>query len=296
MILRKHTFILAATLVFGAAVSAQASLVYGLSTRNQLVSFDSSTPGTLLSAGFLRGMESNEGIVGIDSRPLTGELYALGSFATLYKVNTQTLLLNKVASLVNSANNSPIMLSGVEFGFDFNPTVDRIRITSDQEQNLRANPLNGLTTVDSALNYPNGGNPNIVGSAYTNNDNDPNTGTTLYDIDSNTDMLVTQAPPNNGTLNNVGALGVNVSALCGFDILTQGSRNTAFAALQSVGDHESKFYTVNLGTGAASLVGTIGVSQSPESLAIRDIAAVPEPGTFVALGLGALALLRRRRA
>lgn len=291
----KHATLAVTALSLAVASQSQAALVYGLSTRNQLVTFDSATPDTLMSAGFLRGMEVNEAIINIDMRPATGEIFALGSFGNLYKVNTNTLVVNAVGPLVNQATNTPIMLSGVEFGFDFNPTVDRIRITSDQDQNLRANPANGITFVDGTLNNSGGGNPNIVGSAYTNSDTDPNTGTTLFNIDSVSNMLTTQAPPNNGTQNNVGFLGVDVSALCGFDILTEGSRNTAFAAFQTAGEFESKFYTVNLGTGAASLVGTIGMSQSPESLAIRDIAVVPEPGTIAALGLGALLLIRRRR-
>ena len=58
-------------------------------------------------------------------------------------------------------------LSGTVFGFDFNPTVDRIRVVSDTGQNLRLNPDTGaVATADGAINP---GTPRIVGSAYTNN-------------------------------------------------------------------------------------------------------------------------------
>ena len=44
-------------------------------------------------------------------------------------------------------------LSGTAFGFDFNPTVDRIRVVSDTGQNLRLNPDTGaVAAVDGALN------------------------------------------------------------------------------------------------------------------------------------------------
>jgi hypothetical protein len=50
----------------------------------------------------------------------------------------------------------------------------------------------------------------VTGAAYTNNDLDVATGTTLYDIDSNLDLLVIQNPPNDGDLNIVGALDITL--------------------------------------------------------------------------------------
>lgn len=276
--------------------TAQAAMVVGLSTRNQLVTFDSATPQMLMSARFVSGLSTNEALVGIDYRPATGQLYGLGSFGRLYTLNAMTGAASLVATLTDSVTGSNIMLDGVEFGFDFNPTVDRIRVTSDRDMNLRINPITGVTIVDGMLSNSGGGNPHIVGSAYTNNDMDPSTGTTLYNIDSASDMLTIQNPANAGTNTNVGMLGMDVSSLVGFDILTSGNTNTAWAALQSANGDSSSFFSVNLMTGAATMVGSIGMSQSSDSLAIRDIAVnpVPEPATMIALGAGALALLRRR--
>ncbi|RYY11179.1 MAG: DUF4394 domain-containing protein, partial [Cytophagaceae bacterium] len=72
--------------------------------------------------------------------------------------------------------------------------------------------------------------------------------TVLYDIDSNTDRLYRQDPPNAGTLVSVGALGVNTTGVNGFDI--GGTSGTGFAVL-TVGTAAS-VYTLNLATGAAT--------------------------------------------
>ena len=130
----------------------------------------------------------------------------------------------------------------------------------------------------------------MVGSAYTNNLNGALT-TVLYDIDSRAGILATQNPPNNGTLNTVGGLGVTTSGLVGFDI--SGADGTAFASLTVGGI--PRLYTINLATGAATNIGVIGGG----TLAISDISVVPipEPSSLAlgALGLGGLLAWRRRR-
>ena len=93
------------------------------------------------------------------------------------------------ATALGTAPFSPA-LSGSAFGFDFNPTVDRIRIVSDTGQNLRAHPDTGaVVAVDGSLRYAitdvaAGHDPDVVGAAYTNPDIDPATGTTLFDLDA----------------------------------------------------------------------------------------------------------------
>jgi hypothetical protein len=133
---------------------------------------------------------------------------------------------------------------------------------------LRLNPNNGgIAAVDGTLAYTStdrnaNANPNIVASAYTNNFPGPPS-TTLYNIDSNLDVLVTQNPPNAGVLNTVGALGVDVGAVAGFDIM---GANTAYASLQ-VGGGPSGLYMINLTSGAATLVGPIGIAEPVRGLA-----------------------------
>ena len=120
-------------------------------------------------------------------------------------------------------------------------------------------------------------------------------GTTLYDIDvrSTEDRLVIQSPPNSGELTHVGALGVNASALLGFDIYISDNTNVGLAAMQLVANGTSNLYAINLSTGAASLIGEVGGGDLLDGLTV-----VPEPGTLslLALGAGAMVLPRRRRA
>jgi hypothetical protein len=264
--------------------------IYGLTTRNQLVRFDSSNPNALLQSVFISGMTANEAMIGFDFRPSNGRLYGVGSFGNIYTLNTVTGSATFVSAITGT------QLNGVEFGVDFNPAADRLRVTSDLDQNLRINVDTGATLVDGALFNTGGGNPNIVASAYLNNDNNPNTGTSLYNLDSFSNMLTIQNPPNSGAQTNVGWTGLDFTALAGFDIYTVGNTNTAYAAMQVANTQGSSLFTLNLTTGAATAIGGIGNSQTGDSLAIRDIAAVPEPATLLALGVGAAALLRRRRA
>ncbi len=286
--MHKNFLSVAAALVAAGAVSAtsstaQAATIFGVTTGNVLFNFDSATPGTLDSAFAISGFSANnEAIVGIDFRPATGQLYAMGSFGQLYTVNTSNAMLSPVGG-------SSGAIDGTAFGFDFNPVIDRIRLVSNTDSNYVVNPNDGSRTTETDLFYgpgdPNAGsNPNVVGSAYTNNVPDADS-TQLYGIDAGMDILVTQAN-NAGTLGTVGPLTVNTSDLVGFDI----DSGIAYASLTPAGGSVSNFYTINLETGTAVLVGQIN-----GGTLVTDIAAIPEPTAFGALAIAGLATLARRR-
>jgi hypothetical protein len=140
--------------------------------------------------------------------------------------------------------------------------------------------------------------PRVVGSAYSNNTAGASP-TTLFGIDSNLDTLVTQGSPggspvspNTGQLLTIGALGFNTSDLVGFDI--SGTSGVAYASLTSPAANASQLFTINLATGAASLLGTIGGGVPVNGLAVRLAAgpSVPDAGSaFVLLGMGLGALV-----
>ena len=231
--------------------------VFAVTTSNNLVRFNSNTPGTIVSTSPITGLQVGENVLAIDFRPATGELYALGSTSRIYRIDPA----NGVATQVGSGSFTPA-LNGTDFGFDFNPTVDRIRVVSDAEQNLRLHPDTGVVAFTDTNLTPPG---NVVAAAYVNNFAGATT-TTLYDIDSNSDLLLTQNPPNNGQLNAVGPLGVNATGNTGFDIAPSGM---AFASITLAAASTTNFYTVNLATGATTLVGTIGGGEIIRDVAVR---------------------------
>ncbi len=250
-------------------------LIWAVTASNKLISFSSLTPGTLISNLTITGLPAGDTVRGIDFRPKTGLLYAVSSSSRIFTINTAT----GAATQIGTATFTPA-LNGTAFGVDFNPVPDRIRLVSDADQNLRLQPDTGVVAgTDTALAFATGdanaaANPNVISAAYTNNINGAVT-TTLYAIDSNLDILVRQgstsgAPvsPNTGQLFTIGALGVNTTDQVGFDIAD--FNDTAFASLTTSGATQSQLYTINLTTGAATAIGTIGLSE-----VIRDIAVAP---------------------
>ena len=290
-------------LVFGAS-RAQADTLIGLTTTGGLVSFDSNTPGTVSPFLAISGLLSGESILAIDRRPANGLLFGLGSTSRLYTINTATGSATAVGVAFAPS------LTGTAFGMDFNPTVDRIRVVSSDTSNFRLNPNTGaIVGIDSPLTYVLGDSgagvtPRIVGSAYTNNF-DGAAVTTLFGIDSNRDVLVMQGgvngvpSPNGGTLTTIGSgLGFNTSDLVGFDI--SGTSGTAFAAMTPATGGASQLFTINLTTGAATLVGTIGTGLTLVDIAadVGSTPAVPETSSFALLIIGVpivFALGRRYR-
>lgn len=227
------------TSIVGLAIPTN-PVAYAVDGSNNLHIFNFKNPGTPITKA-VTNLQPSENLVGIDMRPATGQLYALGSAGNLYVINTATGAATRIGL-------APVAtLDGTDFGFDFNPTVDRIRIVSNTGQNLRVNPNDGLlAATDTSLNP---GTPNVSAAAYLNSFPGATT-TTLFDIDSTTDMLYTQNPPNNGVLVPVGGLGVNVSAANGFDI--GGTSNMAYALLTVSG--MNGIYTINTTTGAATML------------------------------------------
>jgi uncharacterized protein (TIGR03437 family) len=246
--------------------------LYALTASNNLISFNSLTPGTIIRSVPVTGLGTGETLTGLDFRPNTNQLYGVSTGSRLYTINTMT----GVATVIGAAAFTPAA-NGMSFGFDFNPVPDRIRFVSDADQDLRLHPDTGATAaIDGTLVYAASdvnasANPNIVGAAYTNSFRGTTT-TTLYGIDSNLDILVRQgsiggAPvsPNSGQLFTVGPLGVNTNGMVGFDIIAPG--DTALAALTPQGATTSSLYLINLLSGTATRIGGIGVNETVSALA-----------------------------
>lgn len=266
---------------------------FAVTDTNTLLRFDTASPNTTISIGTITGLQQDEQITAIDFRPLNSQLYAMGivpgstDSARIYTLDIST----GAATLVGSGPFKTDFVTNADYGFDFNPTVDRIRIVNDADQNARAVPATGLLAGnDSTLMYASGDlnvgeNPAIIGSAYTNNVATASN-TTLYSIDFNTveagqARLVRQGgadgspSPNLGQLSTVGSLGVTLSTSdVGFDIDAHDGR--AYVSL-NVGGITS-LYRINLSSGATTPVNTIGDG----TVAVRGLAVLTAPAAGAA--------------
>ena len=275
--------------VRGLALNANPrATLLGVTTDNRLVTFKTGTPGTLDTNVAVTGLQGGETIIGIDIRPANGRLYAATDAARLYTLDATTgaaTMAGMLSADATDATNPFAMLSGAAFGVDFNPLADRLRLVSDAEQNLRANADTGATTTDAMLTR---GAFAVTAAAYTNNFA-PSPSTTLYVIDTQNDRLLTQNPPNNGTLNDVGALGMDASAVNGFEIA---GPDTALAVLATASAPPA-LYTVNLVTGAATLVGNVATPQASDlitGISAMPTAATPAPDSTVYAVLNGVSL------
>jgi hypothetical protein len=290
-----------ATGVIGIALQqpvAAATPLFALSTDGTqlfrlLSTAVSATPTTVTIAGVTAG----ETLVGIDYRPATGQLFSLGvnataDNATVYIIDPQT----GAASVVGTAGSVAFVTTAAAvvdlppvsagYGFDFNPTVDRIRVVTGSGLNFRVNPNTGAP-VDNNANAADGTNPDgginggpagstgVTAAAYTNSFGQALTGgvTTQYVIDATSNSLFIQNPPNNGTLTGAQPITLNGATLDfteanGFDIpasvrvTTSASPATGsgFAAL-TVGT-TTRLYSIDLSNGRATDLGALpaGVS------------------------------------
>lgn len=314
----------------GPALANHVGDVFAVNINNTLFETSRTDPGTVIRSASILGLQQGENVVGIDFRPVDGEIYGITDKSRIYRIEyrptdaisafgTATL----ISTLTNSTDGSAVSLNGVNFGVNFNPTVDRLRVVSDLGQNLRINVDTGVTIVDGSLNYAAGDanagkQPRVTAAAYTN----PVPGATtteLFDIDPGqnrqNDIISKQTPPNNGTLVTRGTTGLNSTNLVGYDI---GADNFGVASL--IDGDGTQLYNIQFdndpATNDAPVVTYIGQFADVIN-EIRDVAlGIPDPDgrpgggpdpvvpefPFAALapvlGLGiagAVVVLRRRR-
>ncbi|AII53413.1 DUF4394 domain-containing protein [Hymenobacter sp. APR13] len=271
------------------APAPSGQLLYALNTNNTLVSFYSNTPGYILAATSITGVTTGQTLVGTDFRPNNGQYIGLGYDATTTGPNTQLYSIvpaTGVATPIGAAIRLELGGPADNIGFDFNPTVDRIRVVSTNRANYRLNPNNGaLAATDGPLTYNPGdgitppdvnvGQTPRIGTVGYTNSYVGSTSTTLYDIDEALSILATQNPPNAGILNTVGnntGLTLNPNnALADLDIFFDQSTSTnrAFLTANPNGQATSNLYTLDLGTANPTLVGAIGLG-----IPVRDVAAL----------------------
>ncbi|WP_111767848.1 DUF4394 domain-containing protein [Nakamurella deserti] len=221
----------------------------------ELVTFSVKKPGRAGNGTPITGLKGDAKLVGIDHRVQNGKLYGVGDSGGLYVLSDKA-----VATEVGRLG---VALSGAAFGVDFNPAANALRIVSDTGQNLRQ-PFGAgdgptvATVADTPLTAAAAPAVGITAAAYTNNDLDPGTATTLFDLDTVADQVVLQSPANAGTLVPTGTLGLAADLDAGFDIYSTLRKNrtvevTGYATIGVNGAYA--LYEVDPLTGAVEKKG-----------------------------------------
>ncbi|QPF75357.1 DUF4394 domain-containing protein [Roseateles sp. DAIF2] len=257
--------------------------IYAVTTGKQLIRFNAGQPQRILARKALSGLAAGETLLGIDYRVAKGQLFGLGASGQLYRINTAD------ASTTPIGTPAALPREGAkEWGFDFNPTVDRIRVVNDAGFNLRLHPDTGAIVdgnaeqpgvqLDGRLAYDAadanaGKTPGIVAAGYTyNKDNDKIT--TNYALDGRLGLLVHQGTkegvqppvsPNTGRLYTVGSLGIGAFERATLDI--SDVSNTAYASVGQGGT--SRWYRIDLASGKATLIGTVAGGEALVGAAIE---------------------------
>ena len=277
-------------LILSAVVPAGAGAaerLYGVTDKDQLVTLHSDSPGVFRSKTAITGLLGSDSITAIDVRPSNGLLYGLSSNSRLYTIVAGTGRATPVGGPFSPG------LGPQDVGFDFNPTVDKIRVVTGIGRNFRVDPSTGqLVDGDPALagaqgdrdvsyeaNDPAGSaEPRVAASAYTNNAAGA-TSTQLFGIDSARDALVLQDPPNDGVLNTVGRLGIDAGGPVGFDIAGDGR---AYASFALRGKGPTGLFGVNTSTGRVTpaadfnAVGLFARTADDEIRALAAAGPVPD--------------------
>jgi hypothetical protein len=267
--------------VLPAGASAQGTMLLGVVRgANTLVLFNTTNPSAIVSSIPITGLAAGEVIRGIDIRPANGLLYGLAApngittQVRLYTINPVTGSASAVGPAVNVATASNF------WGMSFNAVVDRVRVVSNAAANVRLHPDTGaLVANDTALTAT-----GYVDSAAYDNQVAGALQTTLYGVDIGTSRLVRiggpqgNPSPNGGVVTEIGPLAVALEGNAP-SALDWAPGGTLFAVLRSAA--QTGLYTINVTTGAATLVGAIG-----NGALIIDSVAVMAAGLAIAPASG----------
>jgi hypothetical protein len=260
-----------AVLTTAAPASAEPAVGVLAGAGNTVVTFDTATPGSFLTSRTVVGLAANERLIGIDYRynPLVGTtkaLYAVGATDNGATDDLRTYTLDPSTGLATLVGGPESFDHGANYGISLSPLSDRIRIVNDAEENGRINPNDGSRS-DPSPTHDQDLSPaaDVTAIASDRVDTDAATPTTLYGLSRSNGTLVVigglngSPGPNNGNVTTVGSTGLGTFTSLAFDISPSGA---AFAGSNTT------FATVNLGTGAAPLVGAL-------PSALRALAIVP---------------------
>jgi cysteine-rich repeat protein len=266
-----------------------------LRSGSQLAAFSTLDPAKVQTPLPVIGLVVGDQLVAIDRRPNNGMLYGLGYNATagtaqLYLISAESGLsfgLGAATKFTDTDGSTPVSISGTQFGMDFNPIADRVRIVNNQGQNFRINPNTG-GFIDGAPGTTgiqpdfaiNGGTSSLDECAYTNNAFDAAV-TTLYTVDHVTGKLYIQKPTNTGSQTTALTILPATIYVAGFDIPTGIDAPTSdaavsgmgFVALRLMGASQDSFAKIDLATGAVS--GAVDIGMNSVGMALQNTQSLP---------------------
>jgi hypothetical protein len=235
----------------------------------QVASFNRATPGTQVGTRTILGLLQGDTVAGIDFRPADGLLYALGSRGTIYTLDAATgrATLRSVLKAAAGDDAPFTRLVGTQFGVDFNPVADRLRVVTNTGENLRIDVDTGDTTTDGNLTRASnpGQTPTVTAAAYSQSFRG-STATTLYVLDPALGLRAVVNPPNNGILTSEATLGFIGNGINGFDLEARTTTGYAAVRVNSV----LSLYRIDLSAAAnaATLLGGIGGVETITGLAL----------------------------
>jgi hypothetical protein len=259
--LRSMVLATAAAAVFGiSANAAQAATVAGLMDGGAVLVWIDTGSMKVTKSVKIQGAN----LVGIDVRPADKQLYGLTTQGKIVTIDAAT------GKVTDKSQVSEKLPEGGPVSVDFNPAADRLRIVGADGTSLRVNVDDGKTTVDGSLKYAeadaNKGKMPKAGAVAYSNSFAGTKETALYDIDVANGVLVKQAPPNDGTLNTIGALGVKLDGGAAFDIVADGKGGNQAWLVSG-----NRLYLVDLTKGSAKQTNPIGGLKGK----LMDIAVLP---------------------
>jgi len=120
------------------ASAAPVTVVQSLPQGSQLATVDSGAPATPPATTAITGLGAGEQLIGLDSDSGAGRaLYGISNTGQAYVVNGFTGVATPLGAPLAFTNG---IASTV---FRFNPTSGAIRVSTDADQNLRLNAVNG---------------------------------------------------------------------------------------------------------------------------------------------------------
>ena len=140
-----------------------------------------SQPSLPITPIAVAGLNAGDSLVAIDVRPQNGRLYGLATTSAAGAVRLYSIDISSTtpyATAIGAAGsfvdvgNSPITDLGTNFGIDFKPALDRLRVVSDNGSTFRINPNTGAL-VDG----------NLGGAVVTGTNSDgPISGATIWSM------------------------------------------------------------------------------------------------------------------